>query len=92
MAYREQEALDTPFDVDSMLGDGEGPTVGFFRDSRDPQVPRPSPRLGLDIDLSGPPQAGKPISAPDLDTDSSRIDFELSEPADEGPAGSARKK
>ncbi|MDB5946576.1 MAG: hypothetical protein JWQ33_1602, partial [Ramlibacter sp.] len=87
-----REAMDTPFDVDSLLGDGEGPETGFLGESRDPQVPRPSPRLGLDIDLSGPPETGKPAPPLAGDTDSNSIDFELSEPGDDAPDGPLLKK
>jgi pilus assembly protein FimV len=42
----------------------------------DPKTPRPSPRLGLDIDLSSePPVAGPPAAVPD-----NSIDFELVDP------------
>jgi hypothetical protein len=51
-------------------------------DYRDPQVPRPSPRLGLDIDLSAPPEQDRQPA-----TDSHSIDFELSEPGDGASGG-----
>jgi hypothetical protein len=77
--YGHQEALDTPSDVDSMMGAGEEPGSVFG----DPQLPRPSPRLGLDIDLSEPPGLSKP--APLLSAaDGNIIDFELSEPGQDG--------
>ena len=86
------EAMDTPFDVDSMLGEIEGPDTGYAEDGRDPQMPRPSPRLGLDIDLSGPSTAGAPAVSLGSDTDSSTLDFELSEPGDVSPAGPHRNQ
>ena len=84
------EPGDTPFDMDSLLGDGEGPETGFPTEPRDPQVPRPSPRLGLDIDLSGP-AALTSNAAPLATGPESRVDFELSEPGDHIPDRSARK-
>lgn len=86
------EAMDTPFDVDSMLGEIDGPDTGHVGDARDPQLPRPSPRLGLDIDLSGPSAASQPSVPLSSDTDSNSLDFELSEPGDVSPDGSPRKK
>ena len=86
------EAMDTPFDVDSMLGEIDGPDTDRGGDSRDPQMPRPSPRLGLDIDLSGPSAASQPSVSPGSDTDSNSLDFELSEPSDVSPDGLPRKK
>ena len=72
--------LEQPFEMDSMRYDEESvrTTVG---EGLDPQVPRPSPRLGLDIDLSAP--ADEDRRAP-VD---SHIDFELSEPGDDKAAG-----
>jgi pilus assembly protein FimV len=70
------DMLDQPFEMDSMRYDEEDvrTTVG---EGLDPQVPRPSPRLGLDIDLSAPPEPDRraPVD--------SHIDFELSEPGDD---------
>lgn len=68
--------LEQPFEMDSMRYDEEEvrTTVG---EGLDPQVPRPSPRLGLDIDLSA--GADEDRRAP-VD---SHIDFELSEPGDD---------
>ena len=68
-------------DFDSMLLDDSdaGPSISphttGLEFTADPQVPRPSPRLGLDIDLTTP--AEPPRKAP---PDSNMIDFELSEP------------
>ena len=67
-------------DIESMLLDDSdvdhsvGPrTTG--NDFLDPQVPRPSPRLGLDIDLTAP---SEPVRKDALD--SNLVDFQLSEP------------
>ena len=86
------DAMDTPFDVDSMLGEIGGPDTGYAEDAQDPQMPRPSPRLGLDIDLSGPFTAGAPAVSLASDADSSTLDFELSEPGDVSPAGPHRNQ
>jgi pilus assembly protein FimV len=69
-----------PLDLDSLVQDEEPHTTtsGYA----DPQMPRPSPRLGLDIDLSAPPESE---SRPAADTHS--IDFELSGPDDEHKPG-----
>lgn len=83
-----QEALDTPFDVDSMMGAGQEPGSVFG----DPQLPRPSPRLGLDIDLTEPAGPSKPAPLQAMDTDGNVIDFELSEPGPNGPDGGHRSK
>ena len=48
----------------------DGPDTGHVGDARDPQLPRPSPRLGLDIDLSGPSAASQPSVPLSSDTDS----------------------
>ena len=64
--------------VDSMLDDSDEP--GTIVDGmHDPQIPRPSPRLGLDIDLSAPARSDKQGPLP-----GARLDFELSEPGEPG--------
>jgi hypothetical protein len=74
-----QTGLGDMVDLDSMLLedsdlDGTGPhTTGH--EFHDPQVPRPSPRLGLDIDLTAP---AEPQRKPPADGNS--IDFDLFEP------------
>ena len=84
--YGQREALDTPFDVDSMMGASAEPGSVFA----DPQMPRPSPRLGLDIDLTEP---SRPAPLRPVETQSTIIDFELSEPGGpEGPGGGYGKK
>jgi pilus assembly protein FimV len=67
---------DQPFEMDSMRYDEEAvrTTIG---QGADPQVPRPSPRLGLDIDLTAPTEHDR---RPPVD---SHIDFELSQPGDD---------
>ena len=85
------EPGNTPFDMDSLLGDGEGPETGFQTEARDPQVPRPSPRLGLDIDLTGPAELTS-NAAPLATGPDTKVDFELSEPGDDIADRSARKK
>ncbi len=77
--------LEQPFEMDSMRYDEEEvrTTVG---EGPDPQVPRPSPRLGLDIDLSAPPDEDR---RPAVD---SHIDFELSEPGDDKAASKRDSK
>jgi hypothetical protein len=69
-----------PLDLDSLVHDEEphATTSGYA----DPQMPRPSPRLGLDIDLSAPLETDR---RPAADTHS--IDFELSGPDDEHKPG-----
>lgn len=52
----------------------------------DPRVPRPSPRLGLDIDLTAP---AEPARRPPQDDHS--IDFELFEPARDSDPGQPSK-
>jgi hypothetical protein len=65
-------------EVDTELG--ERSTGGELRD---PTMPRPSPRLGLDIDLTAPAEpARKPRAA-----SGNSIDFELSEPHSDSGAG-----
>jgi hypothetical protein len=68
---------DRPIDVDSMLMDEETP-VTRLDEFPDPQMPRASPRLGLDIDLSGPAKLAKASGA----ADTGSVDFELSGPDD----------
>ena len=80
--------MDTPLDVDSILDDSQGPETGVDW-TPDPTLPRPSPRLGLDIDLSGPGDIARPMVVPDFGTDST-VDFELSGPGDE-PSKQRRK-
>jgi hypothetical protein len=76
-------------DVDSMLFDSDmdtrtGPrTTG--NEFMDPQVPRPSPRLGLDIDLSAPAEPARKPRGDDEGKDTGKdkgngIDFDLFEP------------
>ncbi|MCY7317433.1 MAG: hypothetical protein LH617_01665, partial [Ramlibacter sp.] len=65
-----------PIEIDSVLGDDSGPQTRTD-DYPDPTMPRPSPRLGLDIDLtglSGPPESES------LPLQDSQVDFEVSEP------------
>lgn len=69
---------DMGLNVDSMLLDEEGPDTRLG-ELPDPRMPRPSPRLGLDIDLTGPPPGAKGQPA----VDSSSVDFELSVPGEE---------
>ena len=74
-------------DLDSLLDARADPrdearTTGS--EFRDPQVPRPSPRLGLDIDLTAMPDSDRRPAG-----DSNSIDFELSEP-DAGDTGSGK--
>ena len=75
-----QTGLGEVVDLDSILDRDEEPrTTGG--DFLDPQVPRPSPRLGLDIDLTAPVADAPPA------VDSNHIDFELSEPDKDGREG-----
>ena len=64
-------------EIDSVLGD-DSRTHSRTDEYRDPTQPRPSPRLGLDIDLTG--LSGPPESEPMSLQEDSRVDFELSEP------------
>jgi hypothetical protein len=67
--------------LDSSVEDEDEPhTTGS--EFHDPRVPRPSPRLGLDIDLTAPAASGREPAH-----DSNSIDFELSEPDTESGAG-----
>ncbi len=68
-----QTGLGDMLDLDSLI-DGDASPLTTGSEFHDPQVPRPSPRLGLDIDLTVAPPAGRPPM------DSNSIDFELSEP------------
>jgi hypothetical protein len=77
-------------DIDSMLFSGEDtrtgpPTTGS--DFLDPQVPRPSPRLGLDIDLSAPAEPPAPKSPDEGGHDGNGIDFDLFEPGPDAASG-----
>lgn len=76
-----QTGLGDMLDLDSLI-DADASPVTTGGEFLDPQVPRPSPRLGLDIDLTAP----APTARPPLDSNS--IDFELSEPdSDDGKSG-----
>jgi hypothetical protein len=67
--------------LDSSVEDEDEPhTTGS--EFHDPRVPRPSPRLGLDIDLTAPAASDRKPAQ-----DSNSIDFELSEPDTESGAG-----
>ncbi|GAC1608221.1 MAG: hypothetical protein NVS3B2_17540 [Ramlibacter sp.] len=79
------DIVDLPLESDSMLEDEQAvrTTVG---DYPDPQMPRPSPRLGLDIDLSAPAQENRRPPA-----DSSSIDFDVSGSRDDAAHGSGGK-
>ena len=77
-------------DLDSLMDSDTGHTLEPPRttgsDFLDPRVPRPSPRLGLDIDLTGPAELSR---AP---ADGSRINFELSEPDRDSTAGKTKPR
>ena len=73
------DLLDQPLDLDSLVDDGEGPLTTGREFDVDPQLPRPSPRLGLDIDLTSPPEPNRHAGV-----DSNSVDFELSEPHEDG--------
>ena len=68
---------DQQIEIDSVLGD-DSRTHSRTDEYRDPTQPRPSPRLGLDIDLTG--LSGPPESEPMSLQEDSQVDFELSEP------------
>ena len=76
------DLLEPPLDLALLGDDDQGPLTTGREFDVDPQVPRPSPRLGLDIDLTTPPEPDRRVGA-----DSSSIDFELSEPVKDGTAG-----
>jgi pilus assembly protein FimV len=80
-----QTGLGDMMDLESMLDSGvddedEPRTTGS--EFHDPRVPRPSPRLGLDIDLTDPAASDRKPAQ-----DSNSIDFELAEPDTESGAG-----
>lgn len=76
-------------DLDSMMDSDVDHTVAprtTVSEFLDPRVPRPSPRLGLDIDLTATPE---PVRKPAVDGNS--IDFELLEPDRDGDSGKPAK-
>ena len=79
------EMVDLDSLMDSDVGHTLHPPSTTGSDFLDPQVPRPSPRLGLDIDLTAPAELSR------RPADSGSIDFELSEPDRVGESGKPSK-